>query len=266
MGRVVPVIFRQPGVLHRKAVAVADKLGTPVLTALGATQHDPILGSLLNGTNYQMAAVAGNRYGVSLASNILTVLTGGAPADYIIYFRVGQVAGADYYDIFLSVDAAPRWVGRITEAQRASGVSGIYAPGTTLAISIFPVVAGNMVVCLAGTGLQTSDAPFLQNTAYTPADPSIVTVACPGRMQVRVLVKVTITGFAVAPILTLIPFLQGQLTNEWYSGPLMTQPVLSAAGATLLREWDLDVEGAKALNVLVDTVTGCTVDIYCETV
>ena len=59
-----------------------------------------------------------------------------------IYFRESssgglhsaQSAGATVYDLFLSTAAAPLWVARITETQRAAGVT-ITAVGTVSATS-----------------------------------------------------------------------------------------------------------------------------------
>jgi hypothetical protein len=115
---------------------------------------------------HKAAVAAANVYGVTAASNIVT----NSPSlNKTADLTVPQVAGATHYDIFYSTDAAPLWLARVTETQRASGcaITGVGTVTTTNG-SGWTKVADKVNIRLVGTGVATTAAPFAVNTAYYP--------------------------------------------------------------------------------------------------
>lgn len=239
---------RNAGVLHRNAITATDKLLVPTVSAGSAISE---AGSNLANTAYNYTAAAFNRWGATTAAGIQAITP---TANQAVRIPITQVAGADGYDIFLSVDAAPKWVGRITEAQRATGDQIISAVGVTSARA-GSTVAGTIDVGIVGTGVISSAAPFSVNSAYTPA--SVTPVNCTAYGTAQLLIKLAVTDLRSLPTLNIIPFYANQVSgNDWHAGALQTIAPLSAAGLPLEQGPILTVNGATGLVVLVDTISG----------
>ncbi len=115
-----------PGPAHRAAITVADVLPVPTVGARSAIADAD--GTLANATPYYSAVAAGSRWGTTPASAAVSQNTGGSGT--AVRVPITKVNGADAYDLFLSTDAQPKHVGRITEAQRAAGCRLLTANGT----------------------------------------------------------------------------------------------------------------------------------------
>jgi hypothetical protein len=241
-GVVDPYSTRTNGVLHRSAIATADKVAVP-----GAlTVTDAGAGGALSNALRNVAVAAYDAQGVT------TVSTGSVtPAlNHRVRIAFAQVTGADGYDIFLSTAANPLWVGRITEAQRASG-------GILDAVGTFSAggAAGSIDVGIDGTGVASNAPPFQFNSAYVVPG-SITPISCAGYARAHVLVQLTVTDLRSAPTLVIVPFLQSQVSGLYHAGLAQTLTLLNASGASLLQDFELDVDGAANLCLLVDTITG----------
>jgi hypothetical protein len=124
-------------VLHRSGVTAADKLAVPAVSAADVATG----GGLLHNTAYKASAAAYNRWGPTTAPAAASVTTADDASDtHMVRIAVSQSPGADGYDIFMSTDANPKWVGRITEAERAAGV----------AIRLLDVPSGDLAAGVAG--------------------------------------------------------------------------------------------------------------------
>lgn len=248
---------RDTGVLHRSAVTAADKIADFVDASVTIADQ-ATGGSLAFNTAHYVTAIPGNRWGnCKVNANIDTLTTANDAANtHSIRATIAQATGADYYDIFLSIDAAPKWVGRITEAQRAAGDYEITAVGTVAAGGGNP--AGTVDINVVGTGIQTTNSIFAQNNAYRPDNTGITAVDCTGAKNAHIMVKSALTDLRSAPTLTLMIFTRNKTsTTDWHQGILQTITLLSAAGKSLEQEIALElVEGAEALKVLVDSIAG----------
>ena len=236
---------RNAGVLHRNAVTTSDKLATVgTITLTGQTT-----GSLGTGTTYYVSAAAFNRWGNALPASVVNVAPGAGNATLRCAFAA--VAGADGYDIFLSTDVgAPKWVARITETQRASGC---------LVTAVGTVGAGGAVnsvdVQVVGTGLQTSVAPFTSNNALTPATPTAIN--CAGFSVAHLHIKMALTDLRSLPSLKLAPFFADQTSaTDFFQGGPISPMLLTTSPACLEQDYQLPLDGATGLAVLVDTITG----------
>jgi hypothetical protein len=166
---------------------------------------------------------------------------------------IAQCVGAEYYDLFLSTDAAPKWVARITEAQRAAGGYIVTAEGTVEPGGSNP--GGTVDINVAGAGIQVNNSVFLQNNAYIPA--SVTPLDCTGKSRAYVYVKLHLDGLGSVPELKLIPFFANQSSAaDWHQGELVTVSVLGGAGQSLEQNFVLDVDGSTGMVILVDTISG----------
>ena len=128
-------------------------------------------GTLVYNTKYYFTAIPGNRWGnakqlYGTTSFALTCANDSNSA-HAVRVTIPTIANAEYYDVFLSTAAAPLWVGRVTTAQLATGGARISAVGTVDASG--GSAAGQVDVCLVGTGVACTAAPFATNTAWTPS-------------------------------------------------------------------------------------------------
>ena len=238
---------RNGGVLHRSAIAAADKLATPTVGAATAVTE---AGSTLPASALNYTAAAGNRWGPTVPAALQAITP---TINQAVRFAITQVAGAVYYDIFLSTDAAPKWVGRITEAQRAAGGFIISTAGTVTAGGAAP--AGSIDIGIVGTGLAWNVNPFAVNNAYTPATPTLIN--CAGFSRAHLHVKLAVTDLRSLPTLNVVPFFQDQVSNaDWFQSALMAVSLLTAVGQCMEQDFEVDVDGATGLVVLVDTISG----------
>jgi hypothetical protein len=165
--------------------------------------------------------------------------------------------GATFYDIYVSTDTDPKWVGRITETQRATGIK-LTAVNVTGAGS----VAGAVDVEVAGTGLQAA-VTAAQNTAYVmPASPIDVS----GFQYVDFDLILSRTGDAVAPSLTVAPFFLDSLDGIYYQGQPITLSFGGQGGVSnaLAQRMRVDARGAAAVALVVLSMagTGASVTVH----
>uniref|UniRef100_A0A6M3JWU2 Uncharacterized protein n=1 Tax=viral metagenome TaxID=1070528 RepID=A0A6M3JWU2_9ZZZZ len=249
--RIAKVAVRVAAVLHRDAIAAVDKITDFVAASVTIANVAGTQGFLVFNTAHYMTAVPGNRWGPTVPAAIDTVtVTNDAASTHVIACTIAQATGADWYDLFLSTDTAPKWVARITEAQRAAG-------GEILTVATYSAgaSAGVINIGVVGTGIQTTNAILAQNNAYTPA--SVTAIDCTGYAQAVVKVKLALTDLRSAPTLRIIPFFQNTLsTGDWHAGSIGTMSLLGALGQPLEQEFVVDVRASTTLVILVDTISG----------
>lgn len=93
-------------------------------------------GTLNASTTYYVAVIPGNEFGPTKAASVFDNVATAASGlnTHSVTISIPE-KGGDYYDIFVSVDAAPKWVARISEAERLLG-------GKITAVGGSPVLAG----------------------------------------------------------------------------------------------------------------------------
>lgn len=116
---------RSTGILHRSGIAAVDKLPTIVITA---ADNAAVVG-VMAASEHKIAVAPGNRYGTAGPCQIVAATP---TLNKTIDIFIPQCIGAEWYDIFFHTDAAPKWLGRISETQRAAGCA-ITAVGTVAA-------------------------------------------------------------------------------------------------------------------------------------
>lgn len=247
---------RAAGVAHRAGIAAADTLAIPTLAGANLADNGDGTGSLVASTTYYVATTARNAFGCTPAqTSIASKATGAGANTKSIRVTQAQVTGAIGYDVFLSVDTAPKWVGYITEAQRAAGDCEITAVGTVVTGSGAP--AGTFDINVVGTGIQTSNAVLANNNAFTPTNAGIVAIDTTGYSKAYVHVKLALTDIRTAPTLNLIPFFLSQAADStWYAGTLLQLSPLGQAGTPLEQVFALNVDGAAGLKLLIANITG----------
>lgn len=243
---------RNAGILHRSAIASADKLALPTIpTMTGATVSG---GSLVSATAYGIVVVANNAYG-----NTTAVQSAGAVApggsNNTLYVTIPAVAGATSYDVFIGtsfVTGAP-WVARFTISQVTAGGFTANAVGTVTAAGAAP--AGSVGIGIVGTGETHLSQPFLYNTAYTNTG-TITPINCSGFDRAYVYLALTLTDLRTLPQLIVVPALQNQLDSNYYTGSGITIPFSGAIGGSLFQEFDFELNGATNMMLLIDTLAG----------
>lgn len=260
-----PSSRRNGGALHRDAITAVDKLAAPA--APSSLSDITTGGSLLANSTYYVTASAYNRWGVTTVPAAVNQATAAdASNTHIVQFSLAQVASAVGYDIFLSTDAAPRWVARITEAQRAAA-DGVVVTGVGTVTAGAALGAGVIQVQVAGTGIQSNAIRFASNSAYRPDNGSIVAVSCAGRTKAVLLVKLGLTDERTAPSLALLPFFANQVSaDDWAQGERIVVPMAGdLAGQGLIHSIPIDVYGSTGVKILLDAINGtgaaCTVHV-----
>lgn len=185
-------VFRDTGTYHRQSITSVDKLSVPgTLTVTAVTEA----GSVLTNVARNVAVAANNRYGTTTVSTGAVTPT----ANQAVRIAFAAVTGADGYDIFLSTAANPLWVGRVTEAQRATGCIissvGVVSAGGA---------AGSVDVGIDGTGVASNAAPFTANNAWKPT--GITPIDCTGYSTVQVMFKLTVDDLRVLPTIGVAVF------------------------------------------------------------
>ncbi len=127
-------------------------------------------------------------------------------------------------------------------------------------------VAPKVNVQVDGDGVATTADPFKANNAYTPDE--VYALDCKGASKAKVYVDVYVTDFRSAPALSFIPFYKKQDADEYAQGILQAVTLLTASGKSLRQVFDLDVDGADGLVLLVDAISGqdASVNFYVELV
>jgi hypothetical protein len=253
----VPNARRDTGVLHRNAIAAIDKVADYTAGNFTVANVAGVQGSLAFNTTYNLTGVPGNRWGpTAITAAIDAVLvTSDAVNTHVVDCTMAQATGAEWYDLFLSVDAAPKWVGRITEAQRAAGGFEILTLGTVTVNA--GVAADHVYIGVVGTGIQTTNTLFAANNAYRPDAVGITSINCAGKSKAFVLVKLVVTDLRSAPSCTIVPFWGNQVSaTDWHAGMAEPLNLLTQAGYPLEQAFVLDVAGATALRILVGSIAG----------
>lgn len=224
---------------HRTAVTATDKC---VVATIVPVAQDAVIGVMTN-EEHKVAYAPGNVYGSAGVSTIASVTP---TLNKTVDIPIAQVVGATYYDIFFSIDAAPKWVGRVTEAQRVTGCA-ITAVGTVGEGGS----AGVVNVRLVGTDDATTATQFTVNNAYIPPATG---VSCLNKSKAFVNVIVDVDDLRSIPTLKLIPFLKNG--NSYYQGAIQEIVLLTAVGKTLQQYFTVDVDSADELYILVELITG----------
>ena len=237
-------------VLYRSAVVAADTLSVP-----GTVTCTKIAGGAATAGTYNVKVVAGNGYGRTTATAGNTTITT-ETTNLTVRAAFAQVTGATFYDIYCSTDSDPKFVGRISEAQRATGI--------VLATVNTPTAggtAGAVDVQTPGTGLQAATTAAV-NTAYViPASP----VDCSGYQYVDFDLSASRTGDSVALALTVAPFFLDANDSLYYQGAAV---VLAFGGTTAAlnsnrQRLRVECRGSASVALLVQTIagTGAAVDM-----
>lgn len=246
--KIVEVPIRGTIINHRVAVVTADKVVSPTLVTLADQTGQA--GSL-TAVSHGVCVTADNAWGNAGKSNILTATP---TVNKSLDLTLPQAAGATKYQIFCGTSTtAPPWVAEITEAQRAAGCQ-ITAVGTVVSTP-GPGGAGKVNIQVVGTGLACTDATFAQNNAYRPNVPTAID--CTGAKKAKIHVKAAPTAYLVAPLLNIVPFLsKNEATpTDWYQGKQQILQPEQALGYSCQQGFDLDIDGAKGLVVLIGSTT-----------
>ena len=249
---VVPRAVAAAAVSHRSAVVAADVLAVPgTVTCTKLTG----VGSATAGT-YTVFVVAGNTYGRTTAKQGDTTVTT-ETTNLGVRAAFAAVAGATFYDIYMSTaGAAATFVGRVTEAQRASGIiidsqNHTTAGGTAGAVDIY----------VAGTGLAVNGGQLATNTAYTP---ELLTAIDPaGAQNLDLNVTFSRTGDSALAALTLIPF-YAMSGGHYAAGDPMVLTFGGASGVyqSNRQTYRLPCRGRQAVVVVANIAgTGASVDL-----
>lgn len=238
---------------YRTAVIAADILA-PVGTVTCTLQSG---GSASAGT-YNVKVVAGNAFGRTTATtgNATIITTGGNLTGRAAF---ASDPGATFYDIYFSTDADPKWVGHITEAQRASGIV-ITAVGVTGAGG----TAGAVDVQVPGTGGQSATTAA-ENTAYSiPANP----IDCSGYRYCSFDIEASKSGDVAAISVTVIPFMYNTRLAQ-YQG--LTPIALTFGGASgvlnsLTQRIQIEVRGNTQVALVVAKISGTGASLNIDSV
>ena len=236
----------QTPAVYRTAIVAADVLAIPgTVTCTKLTG----VGALAAGIyNVKVVAVNANGRTTGRAGDVAVTTE---TTNLGIKAAFAAVAGATAFDVYCSVDADPKFTGRITEAQRASGIvidthNHTAAGGTAGAVDIY----------VTGTGL-ASLVSAATNTAYAvPASP----VNCVGYTYADFDLTVSRIGDDVAPALTVAPMLWNSRTSTYSQGQAVT--LMFGAMAQRVR---VEVRGNSAVALIVQSIagTGMSVAIDC---
>jgi hypothetical protein len=258
---------RNTATLHRSAITAADKVVT--LASASVTASGQTGGSLTTSTTYFWCVVPGNKYGTAGIPASGGVGSTATSTNTAIRLAFAAVTGAEYYDLFLSTDAAPKLVGRITEAQRATGglltVASTGTAGCTIGAG---GIAGAIDVRVPGTGQQTSAANLAQNNAYLPDTVAGVGyVTCAGYSTAHIQVAVTLTDLFTAPTLALVPFLYNDTDGFYHQATAVTMSLLTAVGQAQRQDFVVATDGASRMVVCLGSLAGnnLTVSVWAQT-
>ena len=222
-GAIAPIVVSRgvaPGTvaIYRDSVntplTAADVLGVPTfaLSAIGS-------GSL-TGAAWRCQVVAGNKYGRTTSNAIQTQ----ALTAENLGITITPVAGAEWYDLFVSDDATPIYLGRVTAAQVAAGCSiTLGATATANATIGAGVVAGRIDVSVDSTltGV-TVAATISNNTAYTLDAAN--EIDCTGYGNLEVHLAYTRNSAGALPSVVLLVWLRGG-TGEHYLSSAINVPI-----------------------------------------
>lgn len=237
---------------YRSAITAADVCAAP-----GTVTCTKQAGGGASAGEYTVYVIAGNTYGrTTVTAGNTTVTT--ETTNLTVRAAFAAVTGATYYDIYCSTDgAASKWVGRITETQRGTGIK-LTAVGTTGAGG----TAGAVDVEAVGTGTAANAASNAVNTAFiipsTPIDSS-------GYQYVDFDFTMSRTGDAAVPALTYVPFFLNARTSTYQAGTPAALTFGGAAGVynTLKQRVRITTNGNSGVAIALAAIsgTGASVDI-----
>lgn len=242
--------------VHRSAIAAADVLAAPgTVTCTKLTG----VGSATAGT-YTVFVVAGNTYGRTTATQGNTTVTT-ETTNLGVRAAFAAVSGATFYDIYMSTaGAGALFVGRVTEAQRGTGII-LTAVNTTGAGG----TAGAVDIYVPGTGLAVNGGQVAQNTAYNLS--GITAVNPNGAEMLDLDVAFSRTGDSVAGSLVLVPFYADSDDSEYYAGDPVPVSFGGVANAfeSLRQVLRLPCRG-RQVKVAVATIAGTGAAVTIRTV
>lgn len=249
---------RGSSTLHRSGITAVDKLSVPSSPTVADVATG---GSLAFNTTYNVTLAAANKYGPTTVPAVGSVTTANDAANtHVARTTIAQVTNATHYDLFISTAANPLWVARITEAERAAGVT-ITAVGTVSATS---PGAGIVDIRVVGTGVASNAAPFNVNNAYHLS--SITAINLAGFNQCIFTFKLTVTDLRSLPTLAIAVFEVNTSVAGDYHLVLSSTPVMLSARTPLLLRGSASVAGNTSVLVAVDTISGqgASLDVYVE--
>jgi hypothetical protein len=249
IGKVQTSVTPAAPAAYRAAVIAADVIAAPA----AVTTSKQAGGSVTAGV-HKIKVVAVTPYGRTTATAGANVTT--ETTNLTVRAAFAQVTTATAYDIYCSTDADPLWVGRVTEAQRASGIK-ITAVGITGAGG----VAGAVDIEAVGTG-QASGTTAAVNTAYSiPASPIDTT----GYQYLDIGFTCTRTGDAAAAALSFIPFFYNSRTTTYEAGSVYSLTFGGTAGnyQPMKQRIRIETRGNSAVAIVVASIagTGMSVDM-----
>ena len=248
------------GLINAVYSALAPQTPTAYRSALAATDTVALPGTITctkqaNGSctagTYYVRVTAINAFGrtTAVAGNV-TVTT--ETTNLTVRAAFAQVTGATHYGIYCSRAADPLWVGRITEAQRASGIL-ITAVGVTGAGG----TAGAVDIQIEGTGLAATVSNPV-NTAYViPASP----INCTGYSFVDFDLTAARTGDVVAAALSVQSFFKNTRNDTWYGGQ-----VVALAFGSLKQRLRVECRGNAAAALLITAIAGTGMSVEMDAV
>ena len=252
--------LRKAGVLHRNAITVVDKLAVPAAPTLADVTGDG--GTLAISTSYAATVSAANRWGITTNPTSVALTTGaGSGATHSINLTIAQVIGplgdvAEFYDLFLFAGAAasnPLYVGRITEAQRASGGCRINTMGTVTTGG--SAAAGSVNVGVVGTGGANNLTPFTANNAFCPA--LITPLVCTGYSKVNIVTKVTVTDMRSVPSFSMTYFGKNQASSsDWHLLLTSTPVLLNTVSSAMENTISVVIDGSTNLVITLSAIAG----------
>lgn len=246
-------VFEEVSAEHRADVESADSIPAPVLT--GLAQSDIVGGgSLQDQIEYFCSVAAGNDTGMSAASTIQSTVIDGA--DQAIDITFSAVAGATFYDIYLSADDPPLFIARITEEQRAQGsviTTGGVGEGD---------IAGIQTVKDAGTGRSSADVNANGiNVAHKVSVEEFAPIDCTGAAYCDLdIVFTAAPGSEEDPALSIAPFFRNNESDGWFHGETKELDFASPNGYS--QRIRVDCRGSAALAVAITSIAGGTVSIH----
>ena len=239
-------------VSYRSALTAADVLAAPAAPTLAEIAEVGVFPDV----DYYCTVVGVNAYGRTTGTDAAAVINLSA-ANKVIKVGITQLTGATHYDIYLSADSDPKWVARITEAQRAAGcaVTDVGTVGEGGAVN-------SAYVYLAGTGLQ-SGATAAQNTAFViPA----ALINCTNYEYCDfdlTLSHEDAPASSVNPSLTVVPAFKNNRTGTWYFGVPQSIPIGGQGGGyeSLLQRIRVETRGNPAVALLVAQIGGLSASL-----
>ncbi len=235
---------------YRSAVVAPDVIAVP-----GTVTCTKQAGGGLTANTYNIKVVAGNAYGrTTPKTGNATVVT--ETTNLTARAAFAAVVGASFYDIYCSTDSDPKWVGRITEAQRATGIK-LTAVGVTGAGG----TAGAVDIEAVGTGLQAATTQAVSTAYSVPASP----INCAGFQFCAFDLSFSRTGDAVVLACTVVPFLYNARTQTYFAGTPVALTFGGTAGVyqPFQQRLTIEVNGNPSVALLVETIsgTGASLDV-----